>query len=251
MDPWKFYDITHRNHVVMNPTSEDKINHLVNLLPLQRARVIDLGCGKGEFLLRLAQAYDVAGIGVDISPFCVADAKRNHQERASSANLSFIQADGATTNVDRQTFDMASCLGASWIFGGYRGTLQALISMVKPDGWIVIGEPYWRQESSEDYLKASGDQRDTIGTHAVNADAGEELGLHLVYTFVSSADEVDAYDGLQWYAADEYARMHAEDPDVPESVKRVAEQKRIFLRWGRDTLGWAIYVFRRASASGS
>ena len=58
MDTWKFYDITHREHVVCNPTSNDKLARLVGLLRLPaEARVVDIACGKGEFLIRLAEAY--------------------------------------------------------------------------------------------------------------------------------------------------------------------------------------------------
>lgn len=55
MDTWKFYDITHREHVVCNPTSTDKLARLVGLLRLPaEACVVDIACGKGEFLIRLA-----------------------------------------------------------------------------------------------------------------------------------------------------------------------------------------------------
>jgi len=50
MDTWKFYDITHREHVVCNPTSEEKLTRLVELLRLPTdAQVVDIACGKGEF----------------------------------------------------------------------------------------------------------------------------------------------------------------------------------------------------------
>jgi len=50
MDTWKFYDITHREHVVCNPTSNDKLARLVGLLRLPaETRVVDIACGKGEF----------------------------------------------------------------------------------------------------------------------------------------------------------------------------------------------------------
>lgn len=49
MDTWKFYDITHREHVVCNPTSEEKLARLVELVQLPRdARVVDIACGKGD-----------------------------------------------------------------------------------------------------------------------------------------------------------------------------------------------------------
>ena len=28
MDMWKFYDVTHRDHVICNPTSAEKLGHL-------------------------------------------------------------------------------------------------------------------------------------------------------------------------------------------------------------------------------
>jgi hypothetical protein len=43
----------------------------------------------------------------------------------------------------------------------------------------------------------------------------------------------------------EYARFHPEDPDLPEIVERADKERSLYLRWGRETLGWAIYVFRR------
>src|SRR5512139_3338905 len=86
MDTWKFYDITHHDHVVCNPTSEEKLARLVGLLRLSPdARVVDIACGKGEFLVRLAEAYGIRGTGIDLSPFCVADARKRLQARAPGA----------------------------------------------------------------------------------------------------------------------------------------------------------------------
>lgn len=60
MDMWKFYDITHREHVVCNPVSEEKLARLVALLRLPTgAQVVDIACGKGEFLIRLAKGGNV------------------------------------------------------------------------------------------------------------------------------------------------------------------------------------------------
>ena len=117
--------------------------------------------------------------------------------------------------------------------------------MVAPGGWVVTGEPYWLQEPCEEYLKVLGLPKEAFGTHLGNVEAGEERGLDLVHTLVSNCDDWDRYEGLQWSALVEYARSHPEDPDLPEIVRRVGEEKAAYLRWGRDTLGWAIYVFRR------
>jgi len=251
MDTWKLYDITHREHVVCNPTSEGKLARLVELLRLPAdAQVVDIACGKGEFLIRLAEAYGVRGAGIDISPFFIADAEKKLKARSPGAGVGFTEMNGADFKPDEpHSLSLASCIGASWVYGGHAGTLDALISMVKPGGWVAVGEAYWLQEPSEDYLEASGGAREHFGSHLSNAEAGEQRGLELVHAIVSSKDDWDAYEGLQWYSTAEYARAHPDDPDLPEVVERVAKERTMYLRWGRDTVGWAIYLFRRRAAA--
>jgi hypothetical protein len=116
--------------------------------------------------------------------------------------------------------------------------------MIAPGGWVVVGEPYWMREPPGEYLAALETGRESFGTHAGNAETGARLGLELVHAFVSSGDDWDRYEGLQWYAAAEYARSHPDDPDLPELLERVSRDRTSYLRWGRDTLGWAMYVFR-------
>jgi SAM-dependent methyltransferase len=247
MDMWKFYDITHREHLICNPTSEEKLDRLVELLRLPvGVRVVDIACGKGEFLTRLAEAYGASCVGIDLSPFFVAEAESRLRARAPGASVVFLQMDGANFEPDEvRSFTVASCIGASWIYGGYAGTLDALTRMVVPGGWVIAGEPCWLQEPCEEYLQAIGAAREAFGTHVGNVELGELRGLELVHTLVSSQDDWDRYEGLQWYAATEYARSHPEDPELPELLSRVAKERAAYLRWGRDTLGWAIYVFRR------
>jgi len=246
MDILKFYDITHRRHVVCNPTSEEKLARLVELLRLPpAARVLDIACGMGEFLIRMANAHDISGLGIDISPHFIAAARKRLKTCAPEADITFTQMGGADFKPDTpHSFTLVSCIGASWIYGGHAATLDALVAMVKPGGWVVVGEPYWLQEPTKDYLEASGVPREAFGTHMTNVEEGERRGLALVYTLVSNKDDWDRYEGLQWYATDEFAGDNPDDPDLPALVERVAKAKASYLRWGRDTVGWAIYVFR-------
>src|SRR3970040_2310932 len=39
-------------------------------------------------------------------------------------------------------FDIALCLGASWIWGGYVGTLRGLLRLTAPGGRVLVGEPF-------------------------------------------------------------------------------------------------------------
>jgi SAM-dependent methyltransferase len=247
MDQWKYYDITHREHVICNPMSIEKFEELIALLRLEPgAHVLEIATGKGEFIIRLAERYEIEGIGVDLSPYHISDAEKKCKERVPGAHLTFLEMDGANYKPEKpESFNLVACIGASWIYGGHKETLKALKEMAAPGSWVVVGEPYWRQEPAAEYLEAIGEKRSSFGMHYENAEAGKELGLELVYTLVSNPDDWDRYEGLQWYAATEWAGDHPDDPDVGEVLKRVGENRTNYLKWGRETIGWSIYVFKK------
>ena len=203
----------------------------------------EAACGKGELLVRLAERHGVRGTGVDISPYEIVVARERAAARAPAAGLAFIEGDAAAYPPAPASVDLAVCLGASWIWGGHRGTLQALRSFAKPGGLVLVGEPYWRREPEPGYLAAAelaaGDFSTLQGNVAI---AAEESSL--LYALPSRDEDWDRYEFLQVRAAERYARAHPDDPDVGELLARTRRGADAYLRWGRDTLGWSIYLFR-------
>jgi SAM-dependent methyltransferase len=252
MDTWKFYDITHRDHVVCNPTSIQKLDELIGLLDLgPEPRVLDIASGKGEFIVRVAERFGgpagrgIRGVAIDISPYCTADLRTAAARRIPAAEIEVLEMDGADYRPAAGTFDLASCLGAGWTFGGHRPTLRFLAQATRPGGCVVVGEPFWKREPVAEYLAWSGLRRDEYGSHAQNVEAGEAEGLVPWLALVSPDDDWDRYETLQWRAAARYADSHLEDPDVTELLTRVEKSRREYLNWGRDTLGWALYLFAK------
>ncbi len=246
MDRWKYFDITHKYHIFCNPMSNEKFERFCNLLSLSKdSRVLDIACGKGEVLVRLAEKYRISGVGVDISPFCIRDCKEKHRQRAAETDLTFIELDGAKYQpASGELFDVVMCLGASWVFEDHIGTLRALKRMVRPGGLVIVGEPFWLKEPDTEYLKAIGMTRDSSRSHEENVYQGEEIGLSCLYTLVSNKDDWDHYETLQWWAVDNYIQSHRDDPDNQELLEKTKIEKRLYLRWGRDTFNWAVYIFR-------
>ena len=252
MDTWKFYDITHRDHAVCNPTSIGKLDELIGLLDLGPGpRILDVASGKGEFMVRVAERWGgqggrgFHGVAIDISPHCVADLRAKVAERIPEADLEILQMDGADYRPAPGSFDLAVCMGASWVFGGHRETLRALAEATRPGGSVLVGQPFWQEDPAAAYLAWSGMGRDDFGSHAWNVEAGEAGGLVPLLALVSSGDEWDRYETLQWRAAARYAEASPDDPDVTELVTRVAKNRHEYVTWGRETLGWALYLFRK------
>ena len=201
MDNWRFFDITHREHIVCNPTSIEKLEQLVTLMRLRPdAHVLEIATGKGEFIIRLAERYGIEGAGIDLSPYCIADAKRKLQKRVPDARLTFLEMDGADFKPEKPvSFDLVACIGASWIYGGHRGTLKALDGMAAQESWIVVGEPYWRHEPEREYLEAIGEERNSFGTHDENVEVGQEFGLEKPKLYLSmDKGKMSIVKGKSW-----------------------------------------------------
>ncbi len=245
MDTWKFFAITHADHVVCNPTSSERLDELIGLLDLAPgATVWEAACGKGELLVRLAERRRVRGTGVDLSPYEIAVARERAAARAPAAGLALIEGDAAAHAPGPASVDLAVCLGASWIWGGHRGTLAALRGFARPGGLILVGEPYWRREPDPDYLAAADVSAADFSTLHGNVAIAAEEGLALLYALPSRDEDWDRYEMLQLRAAERYGVAHPDDPDVGDLLARARRGADAYLRWGRDTLGWAIYLFR-------
>ena len=252
MDFWKHYDITHKDHIICNPMSSKKLDELVEILNLKEgSRILDIACGKAEFIIRCVKRYDVSAIGVDMSPYYIREAKKRIDSIIPNSNIQLIEKDGAKYEPEQsEFFDMASCIGASWIFKNHEGTLKYLIKQVKPGGTIIAGEPYWKSKPPQEYLikaKETYDPEDfgDFGSHFENVRTGEKLDLRLIYCLVSNGDDWDKYLNLQWNAIDKYIRSNPKDPDNDELEEKVSKEREIYLKWERELFGWAIYVFRK------
>lgn len=253
MDRWKYFGITHTDHTIMNPLSLEKTRELVGLLRLpEGGRVLDVACGKAEFLCLVAEAYKVKATGIDLSPYTIKAARQNVETRGLAGRIELLHADGGKYQPDApEGLDLASCIGASWVYENHAGTLKALSGMTRPGGLVLVGEPFWVTDPDPEYLKLIGADLSLCGSHAENVRIGEDVGLALLYTLVAGPDDWDRYEGLQWQAAERYAAEHPDDPDVEALLRAARSSRNAYLRWGRNCLGWAMYLFQKTPANPS
>ncbi len=245
MDVWKLHAITHRDHTFMNPTSSEKLDEMVGRLELEEgSRVLDIACGKADPLTRIAQRYHVEGVGVDFSPYFVRDARSAARTASPPSHIELLEMDGKQFT-SQEPFDLAMCLGASWIYGGFAGTLEAMRQYTHPGGLILVGEPHWIKKPASEIMDQVVKEEGQFSTHMGNVKLGIEAGLLPLYCIVSSHDDWDRYQWLKFRAAETYALLNPEDPDVPELLTRVHRSRDSYLRYGRDCIGWAMYLFAR------
>ncbi|MDN3018315.1 class I SAM-dependent methyltransferase [Paenibacillus sp. BSR1-1] len=248
MDRNKFSAIAHRDHAFYNPMSEEKIMKMIDMASLKpQDKVIDIGAGRCELLIRLVENYQVSGTAVELYAGAIEEAKRSASTRIPDGSIEFIvdDAGAAVEKCEVGSYDLGICIGSTHALGGLESTLKAMKGLVRKNGFILIGEGYWKQTPSAKYLAALGGAEESeLRSHAENVKAGEELGLIPLWSYVANEEDWDEYEWLYSMSVENYCLENPEDPDQDAMLERIRAWRRTYLTWGRDTLGFGLYLFR-------
>ncbi|MHC4410308.1 MAG: SAM-dependent methyltransferase [Planctomycetota bacterium] len=232
------------------PYDAVRIDRLLEMLaPAPGASVLDIGCGKAELLLRLADRYGCRVTGVDMSPHALALARAAFTERCPDADVTLLELDVKKQSVPEGPYDLIVWLGGSFIGEQFAETLQALTALLRPGGQLLIGHGFWMQTPPPEYVEATGISTDWLTDHAGNIACGQACGLRITHSSVSTRDEWDTFEGMIQHHSERYA---LENPDAPDPQGRL-EQRRVFFdaqqRWGRETMGFGFYLFSKPLAT--
>jgi len=232
------------------PISEAKMAKYIESLELAaQQRVLDVGCGCGEVLIRLFERFQVQGTGIDSSSEHIAEAKRRAAGRVPDSAVRFVNADAQSFHVDPDSLDLATCMGASHAFGcgggAYRNAIERMIPLVVPGGLLLVAEGYIKQPAAPEYRKILGDTSPDEMTHAANVATGKQLGLIPVAAWTSGEDEWDDFEWSYQRIVEHHANSKPDDEDFELKLTQRREWMDAYLQWGRDTLGYGVYLFKR------
>ncbi len=248
MDHATFSALAHAGMRYCNPLSVATMEAALESLDLPRgARALDVGCGKGEWLIRLAERYGAHGVGLDLSAPLLDEGRDEAAERLPGVHGGAVELREASARElpadDR--FDVVSCIGASHIYDGLEGALRALAPRVASGGWLLLGEGYWKRDPDDAYLARLGAQRDELRAHAAIVDAGEAAGLVPYYAWTTTRREFDDYEWSYVRNAEQWAAAHRDHPDHDDVRRRARAIRDHALRGGRDFMGFGLYLFRQ------
>jgi SAM-dependent methyltransferase len=237
VSPW-FYAVAERDHDIQNPTSVEKIRLLGERLRLTPAsRVLDVASGRGGPALVLARDFGCRITCVERSPEFAEAAEARVRAADVDGLIELVQADAREASFEAAAYDAVLCLGASFIWNGLAGTLDALRPAVRPGGHLVVGEPYWRRWPLPPGIDAEG-----YCSLAETVARFEGSGLPVVTLIASSEDDWDRYESLHWRACEEWLAQNPDDPDAGEIRDRYLHWKEVYLTSQRGLLGWAFFV---------
>jgi len=227
--------IAHGELRLWNPLSEAALDETIALLePPPGGRVLDVACGRAEVLRRVAERFEVEATGYDSDAALI---------ESGPPGLELLVRDSPPPG----PFDVVVCIASSHALGGFPDALGALRELVRPGGEVLLGEGYWCQPPSAEYLDAlGGASADELPDYSALMRAAEQAGLTPLHASVASEADWDRYEWRLILNAERWAAANPEDlgADVLRERARNARE-RMTMPGGRETLGFALVLLRR------
>ena len=238
--------ITHGDrpfHDPLDPAVVDEVLDVARLQPGDRA--LDLGCGPGELLVRLAERTGCGGLGVDLAAAQIEEARRRAAARAPQAGLEFVAGDAGAIEGE---FALSACVGSTHALGGLDAALGRMAQLTLAGGHVLVGDGFWAREPTDEYLQAlGGASRDELPDFARLVRAGGRHGLTAVHVRVASEADWDRYEWTLIANGERFLAEHADAPEADDLRAWVgAARDRITAPGGRGTMGFALVLLRRS-----
>jgi cyclopropane fatty-acyl-phospholipid synthase-like methyltransferase len=244
MDSLDLFTIAERDLELVNPNSTEKIILAGKMLGMGPGKtVIDFGSGYAEPLIIWAENFGISGVGIEFREACCDRAQKKIAERGLGDRLEIVHKDASKYKFRKGAYDLAICLGASFIWGGFGPTLRKLKQAVRPGGKVAIGEPYWNKTPApKEYVKRL--EGYTISTEHELLKMAQTEKYDFEYIVRTSLDDWDRYETGNWYGLHKWLYENQGHPDRQQVIDWLRKNQEEYLRWGREYLGWAIYLMR-------
>jgi SAM-dependent methyltransferase len=90
--------------VIFVPTPNDVVNKMLEMARVTAKDIVyDLGCGDGRIVITAAQKYGARGVGIDIDPQRIREARENASRGKVNDKVRFVQADLFEADISEAT----------------------------------------------------------------------------------------------------------------------------------------------------
>ncbi|NUW45141.1 SAM-dependent methyltransferase [Nonomuraea rhodomycinica] len=236
--------LAHADHPIAAPVSEANLDRLLTRAKLPAgARILDLGCGEGAWLLRALELYpDATADGVDIGEEALAAAAESAGRLGLSDRLRLHQVPADAFEAARP-YDLVLCVGATHAFGLLAETLDAVRRHLRPGGLALIGEGFWERPPSKELLDLLGSDPDDYADLAGTVARARDAGYATVHAHTSTREEWDDYEWSWTGTLTRWALDHP-GPDGDEALAAADQHRALWLDGYRDVLGFVTLLLR-------
>jgi len=242
---FEFFATIERYHTIQNPTSEEKLDLAMRYCGVRDGmRILDVGCGKGWLLRRLASRFDIHVTGLEIHSTFAAEARQLATAENLDARIQIVEGPALEFHPEPASFDVVMCIGASFAVGGFEPALDWMGHAAKRGGAIALGEVFAMElpYPAEVSLGARADIDYPDRTLWATVETMRARGMRLRGVVEASIDDWHRYHSLHMQAAIDWTLENRGHPDAALLNDPVGMRRNLELD-GRY-LGWAIFVAR-------
>ncbi|HSV39845.1 MAG TPA: methyltransferase [Nocardioidaceae bacterium] len=227
-------------HLSFNaPLSDSRANAMVaRLAAAGPTSIVDVGCGWGELILRLAAVLPEADLrGVDTDARLLDRGRANALQRGLVVRFDNLPADQLTGSAD-----LVICIGSSHALGAtIPEALAALWPLVAPGGRLLYGEGTWEEVGPIDHSLVWDDLPE-LPSVAGLVDLAVSAGFRPVWTEVASQDELFAFESGFLADIEEWLVQH----DDPALRAKNDDHRNRWLHGYRNGFGFAFLMLGKA-----
>ncbi len=233
-------DIAEQFMELANPTTPDKLVKVAEIAGMKAGdKVIDFGTGYAEPLVLWAERFGISGVGIDVRPKACERAVKKIAARGLADRLSVVCTDAAAYKFIPHSFDLATCVGATFIWGRFGDAIHAMQQAVKPQGKLIIGEAHWLVDNVPEEFRAAQTE---ITSEVELLRMAHQAGYEFEYVLHSNHDEWDRYEADNWVGLLHWIEANPQHPDRQQVIDHLHESQEEYVRHGRMYFGWALYV---------
>jgi SAM-dependent methyltransferase len=246
--PFRATSIAHARLRILGPTSAADLDALLDTAETAGmlrpgARVLDIGCGKGDLLVRVARR-GATGVGIDLNRSFLAEARRLAADAGVDDRVRFELADGGGLETDGE-YDLVACVGATDAVGGPAVAPARLAVLARPGGAVLIGEGFWHVTPRVEQAATFGMEPDEMVDLDATLERMRAPGLDLLATRVAGTADWDAYEAEYAGALERWAATRPDDPQRDALEEQAAEFRSTWGAWRREAMGFVVALLRR------
>lgn len=247
-DPHKSVQIAYAAMDFCNPWSAQTLDRALRWAPLTPGvRTLDLGCGNAAVSVHLAEHHGLAVDALERSQAVSAIARQRLEGRGAPGSVTLHTTEAREFLKDAEPYDFLVAAGAGGIVQGPpepQAILETLKGYVRPGGFILWADPYWKADPDPAFAAMLAPYG-LYKSHVGNIEAGEAAGLELWYAGMSPDHESDDCMYSMYAAAQAWLAENPDAPDAADVRMRAQLQRLSYQTFGRATLGFGQYLFRR------
>jgi len=118
--------------VKLVPTPDEIVEQMCKLGRVTKDDIVyDMGCGDGRILIMAAKKYGARGVGIDLDPVRIAEAKKNAQDEGVSHLVDFRAEDGTKTDISKAT------VVTLYMFKWFNNAISPKLQKLRPGSRVV------------------------------------------------------------------------------------------------------------------